>query len=82
MVQEVPIPVTTLLLGGNVRISTPAGKRVQSDVPERTRIGDRRRRQGQGHAGGPLEIEFTLAEPEALNKSQREALERLKDSGL
>jgi len=82
LVQEVPIPVTTLLLGGNVRISTPAGKRVQIDVPEGTRIGDRRRLQGHGHSGGPLDIEFTLAEPEALNKSQREALERLKDSGL
>ena len=82
LVQEVPLPVTTLLLGGKVRISTPAGKRVQIDVPEGTRIGDRRRLQGHGHSGGPLDIEFTLAEPEALNKSQREALERLKDSGL
>ncbi len=82
LVQEVPLPVTTLLLGGKVRISTPAGKRVQIDVPEGTRIGDRRRLQGHGHSGGPLDIEFTLAEPEALSESQREALERLKDSGL
>ena len=70
------------LLGGKVRISTPVGKRVQIDVPEGTRIGDRRRLQGHGHSGGPLDIEFTLAEPEALSKSQREALESLKDSGL
>ena len=82
MVQEVPIPVTTLLLGGKVRISTPAGKRVQIDVPEGTRIGDRRRLQGHGHSGGPLDIEFILAEPNTLSKSQRKALERLKDSGL
>ena len=82
MVQEVPIPVTTLLLGGKVRISTPAGKRVQIDVPEGTRIGDRRRLQGHGHSGGPLDIEFILAEPDTLSKSQRAALERLKDSGL
>tara|TARA_B100001146_G_scaffold140431_1_gene123189 strand:+ start:180 stop:1160 length:981 start_codon:yes stop_codon:yes gene_type:complete len=82
LVQEVPIPVTTLLLGGNVRISTPAGKRVQIDVPEGTRIGDRRRLQGHGHSGGPLDIEFILAEPNTLSKSQRKALERLKDSGL
>ena len=82
LVQEVPLPVTTLLLGGKVRISTPAGKRVQIDVPEGTRIGDRRRLQGHGHSGGPLDIEFILAEPDALSKSQREALERLKDSGL
>ena len=82
LVQEVPVPVTTLLLGGKVRISTPAGKRVQIDVPEGTRIGDRRRLQGHGHSSGPLDIEFTLAEPEALSDSQREALERLRDSGL
>ena len=82
LVQEVPLPVTTLLLGGKVRISTPAGKRVQIDVPEGTRIGDRRRLQGHGHSGGPLDIEFILAEPNTLSKSQRKALERLKDSGL
>ena len=82
LVQEVPLPVTTLLLGGKVRISTPAGKRVQIDVPEGTRIGDRRRLQGHGHSGGPLDIEFILAEPDTLRKSQRAALERLKDSGL
>ena len=82
LVQEVPLPVTTLLLGGKVRISTPAGKRVQIDVPEGTRIGDRRRLQGHGHSSGPLDIEFILAEPNTLSKSQRKALERLKDSGL
>ena len=82
LVQEVPVPVTTLLLGGKVRISTPVGKRVQIDVPEGTRIGDRRRLQGHGHSGGPLDIEFILAEPNTLNKSQRKALESLRDSGL
>ena len=55
---------------------------MQIDVPEGTRIGDRRRLQGHGHAGGPLDIEFTLAEPDKLSKSQREALESLRDSGL
>ena len=82
LVQEVPIPITTLLLGGKVRISTPVGKRVQIDVPEGTRIGDRRRLQGHGHSGGPLDIEFTLAEPDKLTKAQRDALDSLRDSGL
>ena len=82
LVQEVPIPITTLLLGGKVRISTPIGKRVQIDVPEGTRIGDRRRLQGHGHSGGPLDIEFTLAEPDKLTKAQRDALDSLRDSGL
>ena len=82
LVQEVPIPITTLLLGGKVRISTPIGKRVQIDVPEGTRIGDRRRLQGHGHSGGPLDIEFTLAEPAKLTTAQRDALDSLRDSGL
>jgi len=82
LVQEVPIPITTLLLGGKVRISTPVGKRVQIDVPGGTRIGDRRRLQGHGHSGGPLDIEFTLAEPDKLTKAQRDALDSLRESGL
>ncbi len=82
LIQEVIVPITTLLLGGKVRIRTPAGKRVQIEVPEGTRIGDRRRLQGHGHSGGPLDIEFTLAEPDKLSESQRDALESLRDSGL
>jgi len=82
LIQEVPVPITTLLLGGNIRIRTPAGKRVQIEVPEGTRIGDRRRLQGHGHSGGALDIEFTLAEPDKLSKSQRAALESLRGSGL
>ncbi|MAQ56627.1 MAG: hypothetical protein CMA47_00200 [Euryarchaeota archaeon] len=82
LVQEVPVEITTLLLGGKVRISTPAGKRVQIEVQEGTRIGDRRRLQGHGHSGGPLDIEFTLAEADELTSEQKEALETLRDSGL
>ncbi len=82
LIPEVTVPITTLLLGGNIRIRTPAGKRVQIAVPEGTRIGDRRRLQGHGHSGGALDIEFTLAEPDKLSKSQRAALESLRGSGL
>jgi DnaJ-class molecular chaperone len=82
LIQEVRIPYTTLVLGGKVRITTPAGKRVQVEIPEGTRIGDRRRLNGHGHSGGPLDIEFTLAEPEKLTKPQKKALDRLKENGL
>ena len=82
LVQEVRVPYSTLVLGGKVRIRTPSGKRVQIEIPEGTRIGDRRRLQGHGHSGGPLDVEFTLSEPEKLSKSQRVALENLKKSGL
>ena len=82
LIQEVRLPYTMLALGGKVRIKTPSGKRLQMEVPSGTRIGDRRRLQGHGHAGGALDVEFTLAEPEKLTKSQVEALKSLKDSGL
>tara|TARA_B100000287_G_scaffold209489_1_gene197662 strand:- start:6414 stop:7397 length:984 start_codon:yes stop_codon:yes gene_type:complete len=82
LVQEVRIPYSTLVLGGKVRITTPDGKKVQIEIPEGARIGDRRRLQGHGHSGGPLDVEFVLSEPEKLTKSQREALEILRDSGL
>ncbi|MGY8702828.1 MAG: DnaJ domain-containing protein, partial [Candidatus Poseidoniales archaeon] len=62
LVQEAPVPITTLLLGGKVKILTPLGKRVQIDVPAGTRVGDRRRLQGHGHDGGQLDIEFVLSE--------------------
>ena len=82
LVQEVQIPFTMMQLGGKVRIMTPTGKRVQIEVPEGTRIGDRRRLQGHGHDGGPLDIEFVLSEPEKLTKAQRAVLEKLRESGL
>ena len=82
LIQEVRLPYTTLSLGGKVRITTPSGKRLQIEVPSGTRIGDRRRLQGHGHAGGALDIEFTLAEPEKLTESQMEALKSLKETGL
>lgn len=82
LIQEVAVPYSTLMLGGKTRIRTPAGKRVQIEVTEGTRIGDRRRLAGHGHDGGPLDIEFVLAEPESLTKQQKEALDRLQESGL
>tara|TARA_B100000029_G_scaffold413919_1_gene417133 strand:- start:22 stop:363 length:342 start_codon:yes stop_codon:yes gene_type:complete len=82
LVQEVRVPYSTLAMGGKIRITTPAGKRVQLEIPEGTRIGDRRRLKGHGHAGGPLDVEFNLSEPERLTKSQRDALQNLKESGL
>lgn len=82
LIQEVRVPYTTLQLGGRIRITTPAGKRVEVEIGERTRIGDRRRLKGQGHSGGPLDIEFALLEPERLTGEQVAALERLRESEL
>ncbi len=82
LIQSVAVPFSTLTLGGRVRLRTPADKRIEVEVPEGSRIGDRRRLAGQGVAAGPLDIEFTLAEPADLTEEQRAAVERLRDAGL
>ena len=82
LVQEVPIPYSTLMLGGSVRIHTPAGSIVEVKVPPVSRIGDRRRLPNQGFGGGDLDIEFTLAEGDDLTDEQQAALDELRRSGL
>jgi curved DNA-binding protein len=82
LIQEVAINYTTLLLGGKIQIKTPNNQRIQIEIPPRSKIGDRRRLNGHGHDGGSLDIEFTILEPEKLNKKQVEALEKLKGLGL
>ena len=70
------------MLGGEVRVSTPAGKTVSVKVAAATRIGDRKRLPKMGYAGADLDIEFTLDEPESLTPSQKAALEALRDTGM
>jgi DnaJ-class molecular chaperone len=82
LVQSIPLTFSILSLGGRVRLRTPADKQVEIDVPEGSRIGDRRRLAGQGVAGGALDIEFILAEPTELTAEQRAAIEVLRDVGL
>ncbi len=82
LVQEVLIPYSTLMLGGSVRIHTPAGSIVEVKVPPASRIGDRRRLPNQGFGGGDLDIEFTLAEGDDLTDEQQAALDELRRSGL
>ena len=82
LIQEVPVSYSTLMLGGSVRVTTPAGKTVSVKVSSNTRIGDRKRLPKMGYAGSDLDIEFTLDEPESLTAVQIEALESLKNTGL
>ena len=82
LIQDVSISYSTLILGGKIQIRTPSNKRIQIDIPANSKIGDRRRLNGHGHDGGPLDIELSILEPEKLTKQQIQALEKLKKSGL
>ena len=82
LIQEVALSYSTLMLGGDVRVSTPAGKTVSVKVSAATRIGDRKRLPKMGYAGADLDIEFILDELESLSSLQKAALESLRDAGL
>ncbi|MDP6905972.1 MAG: DnaJ C-terminal domain-containing protein [Candidatus Thalassarchaeaceae archaeon] len=82
LIQEVPVPYSTLILGGKIRITTPAGNTVSLSVAPETRIGDRKRLPKQGFAGGDLDIEFILMELESISDEQREVLKSLQKEGL
>jgi hypothetical protein len=55
---------------------------VQIEISPGTKIGDRRRLNGHGHAGGLLDIEFILSEIENITPEQQKALEALRETGL
>ena len=82
LIQDVSISYSTLILGGKIQIRTPSNKRIQIDIPANSKIGDRRRLNGHGHDGGPLDIELSILEPEKLTKQQIQALEKLRKTGL
>ena len=82
LVQEVPTPFSTLMLGGKVKVQLPSNKKIMLTVAKETMVGDRLRIAGAGYDGGDLELEFVLPDYDELSKEQVKALENLKNSGL
>ncbi len=82
LVQEVPTPFSTLMLGGKVKVVLPSQKKIMLTVAPETLVGDRLRIAGAGYDGGGLELEFVLPDYDELSKKQKKALEALKDAGL
>ena len=82
LVQEVPTPFSTLMLGGKVKVSLPSNKKIMLSVAPETLVGDRQRLPGAGYDGGDLELEFVLPDYDELTPEQKQALETLKDTGL
>ncbi len=82
LVQEVPTPFSTLMLGGKVKVQLPSNKKIMLTVSPETMVGDRLRIAGAGYDGGDLELEFVLPGYDELSEEQVKALENLKNSGL
>lgn len=82
LVQEVPTPFSTLMLGGKVKVQLPSNKKIMLTVTPETMVGDRLRIAGAGYDGGDLELEFVLPDYDELSEEQVKALENLKNSGL
>ena len=82
LIQDVPVPYSTLMLGGKVKVRLPSGKEGRLNVAPLSQIGDRRRMSKAGYDGGDLSLELTLAEHDSLNKQQEKALKALHDQGL
>jgi len=78
------VPLSTMLLGGEVRVRTPDGRTLALRIPERTQDGRVFRLRGQGmprpnnpHQRGDLLVEAHVRLPERLTPRQRELLEEL-----
>ena len=82
LVQEVPTPFSTLMLGGKVKVALPSKKKIMLSVAPETLVGDRQRIAGAGYDGGDLELEFVLPDYDVLSDEQKDALKKLKVTGL
>ena len=82
LIQEIAIPLSTMMLGGKVKIELPNGKSGLLKVAENSQPGDRRRMSGAGYRGSDLDLEFVLDEVDALTAEQRAAIEALRKVGL
>ena len=82
LIQTVAVPYTTLLLGGEVKLTTPTGRKIRLSIDAGSLPGDRRRIPREGIGGSPFDIELILEEPGPLSDEMYEALERLRDMGL
>lgn len=80
---EVPLAMTTAILGGEIEVPTLDGKRAKIRVPEGTQTGRRFRLRGKGmpelnsSATGDMIIETHVETPVNLNKAQKETIRAL-----
>jgi molecular chaperone DnaJ len=86
LVVQVPVPFTTVALGGNVEVPTPGGP-VSLKVPAGSEDGKLLRIKGRGaprlNAGGQGDVlaRIKIEVPKRVSKKQRELLEELQKGG-
>ncbi|MCK0070154.1 molecular chaperone DnaJ [Kordiimonas laminariae] len=84
---QVPIPMSTATLGGQIEVPTIEGKRARIKIPEGTQSGRQFRLRGKGmpelNGGyvGDMIIETSVETPVNLTKRQRELLEEFAAEG-
>lgn len=84
---QVPIPMTTAALGGQIDVPTIAGARVRVKIPPGTQSGKQFRLRGKGmpelNGGytGDMLIEASVETPVNLSKKQKELLEEFAGEG-
>lgn len=82
------VPFSGVLLGTKVEVSTIDGKRLNLKIPPGTQSGSKMRLKGNGMPRmggkdrGDQYVRIHVAVPKKLNKSQKEAVEQLKDLNL
>jgi curved DNA-binding protein len=80
---EVRVPLTTMLLGGEARVTTPDGRTLALTIPSPTQDGRRFRLRGQGMPAlrGDLHAEVHAQLPERLSERERELIEEFARAG-
>ena len=84
---QVPIPMSTATLGGQIEVPTIEGKRARIKIPEGTQSGRQFRLRGKGmpelNGGyvGDMIIETSVETPVNLTKRQRELMEEFAAEG-
>ncbi|RMD88344.1 MAG: molecular chaperone DnaJ, partial [Alphaproteobacteria bacterium] len=80
---EVPLPMTTAILGGEIEVPTLDGKRVKLRIPEGTQTGRQFRLRGKGMPElngsrvGDMVIETRVETPVNLTRDQKERIRAL-----
>ncbi|MDP2204938.1 MAG: molecular chaperone DnaJ [Alphaproteobacteria bacterium] len=78
---RVPVPITTVALGGNIEVPTIDGKRMKVAVPSGTQTGQQFRLKGKGMTvlrspnRGDMFVEVVVETPVNLSKRQKEILQ-------